>query len=73
MLVNIDDEIIKLIGPLTVDKKEIEESLNLVILTGLEHAVYSGFNGINSEEIEKLKRIYFFRGMLKMLTNTIKK
>lgn len=69
MLVNIDNEIIKLIGPLTVDKKEIEESLNLVILTGLEHAVYSGFNGINSEEIEKLKRKYFHIDMLKMLNN----
>ena len=73
MLVNIDDEIMNLIEPVTVDKNELEDSLNLMILTGLEHAVYSGFNGINSEEVEKLKRIYFFRGMLKMLTNNIKK
>lgn len=30
MLVNIDDEIIKLIEPVTVDKEEIEDSVNLM-------------------------------------------
>ena len=30
MLVNIDNEIMKLIGPLTVDKKEIEDSVNII-------------------------------------------
>ena len=69
MLLNIDDEIIKLIGPATVDKEELEESLNLIILTGLEHVIYSGYKGIKSEEVEKLKRIYFFRGMLKILND----
>lgn len=69
MLLNIDDEIIKLLGAATVDKKEIEESLNLIILTGLENVIYNGYTGIKLEEVEKLKRIYFFRGMLKMLNS----
>ena len=69
MLLNIDDEIIKLLGAATVDKKEIEESLNLIILTGLEYVIYNGYTGIKLEEVEKLKRIYFFRGMLKMLNS----
>lgn len=69
MLLNIDDEIIKLLGAATVDKKEIEESLNLIILTGIEHVIYNGYTGIKLEEVEKLKRIYFFRGMLKMLNS----
>ena len=69
MLVNIDNEIIKLVEPATVDKKEIEESLNLIILTGLEQVIYNGYRGIKLEEVEKLKRMYFFRGMLKILNN----
>jgi len=69
MLLNIDDEIIKLLGAATVDKKEIEESLNLIILTGLENVIYNGYTGIKLEEVEKLKRIYFFRGMLKILND----
>lgn len=69
MLVNIDNEIIKLVEPATVDKKEIEESLNLIILTGLEQVIYNGYNSIKLEEVEKLKRIYFFRGMLKILSD----
>lgn len=69
MLLNIDDEIIKLLRAATVDKKEIEESLNLIILTGLEQVIYNGYNGIKLEEVEKIKRIYFFRGMLKILND----
>lgn len=69
MLVNIDNEIIKLVEPATVDKKEIEESLNLIILTGLEQVIYNGYRGIKLEEVEKLKRMYFFRGMLKILND----
>lgn len=69
MLLNIDDEIIKLLGAATVDKKELEKSLNLIILTGLEHVIYNGYTSIKLEEVEKLKRIYFFRGMLKILND----
>lgn len=69
MLVNIDDEIMKLIGPLTVDKNELEDSLNLIIVTGLEHSIYKGFNLIKLEDVEKLKRKYFFLGMLKILNS----
>jgi hypothetical protein len=67
MLVNIDDEIMNLIEPVTVDKKELEDSLNLMIITGLEHSIYKGFNRIKLEDVEKLKRKYFFLGMLKIL------
>lgn len=67
MLVNIDDEIMKLIEPVTVDKEEIEDSVNLIIITGLEHVIYRGFNRIKLEDVEKLKRKYFFLGMLKIL------
>ena len=69
MLVNIDDEIIKLIEPVTVDKEEIEDSVNLMIITGLEHVIYRGFNRIKLEDVEKLKRKYFFLGMLKILND----
>lgn len=69
MLVNIDDEIMKLIEPVTVDKEEIEDSVNLMIITGLEHVIYRGFNRIKLEDVEKLKRKYFFLGMLKILNN----
>ena len=67
MLVNIDDEIIKLIRPLTVDKEEIEDSVNQILLTGLAYANYRGFGNIKSKEIEKLKRKYFHMEMLKAL------
>lgn len=69
MLVNIDDEIMNLIEPVTVDKKELEDSLNLIIVTGLEHVIYRGFNRIKLEDVEKLKRKYFFLGMLKILNS----
>lgn len=69
MLVNIDNEIMKLIEPLTVDKEELEDSLNLMIITGLEDSIHKGFNRIKLEDVEKLKRKYFFLGMLKMLNN----
>ena len=69
MLVNIDDEIMKLIEPVTVDKEEIEDSVNLMIITGLEHIIYRGFNRIKLEDVEKLKRKYFFLGMLKILND----
>ena len=69
MLVNIDDEIMNLIEPVTVDKKELENSLNLIIVTGLEHSIYKGFNRIKLEDVEKLKRKYFFLGMLKILND----
>lgn len=69
MLVNIDNEIMKLIGPLTVDKKEIEDSVNQILLTGLSYLTYRGFGNINPKEIEKLKRKYFYRGMLKILND----
>lgn len=69
MLVNIDDEIMKLIEPVTVDKEEIEDSVNLMIITGLEHVIYRGFNRIKLEDVEKLKRKYFFLGMLKILND----
>ena len=67
MLVNIDNEIMKLIEPLTVDKKELEDSLNFLIVIGLEDSIYKGFNRIKLEDVEKLKRKYFFLGMLKIL------
>lgn len=67
MLVNIDDEIMKLIEPVTVDKEEIEDSLNFLIVIGLEDSIYKGFNRIKLEDVEKLKRKYFFLGMLKIL------
>lgn len=69
MLVNIDDEIMKLIEPVTVDKEEIEDSVNLMIITGLEHVIYRRFNRIKLEDVEKLKRKYFFLGMLKILND----
>lgn len=69
MLVNIDDEIMKLVEPVTVDKEELEDSLNLMIITGLEHVIYKGFNRIKLEDVEKLKRKYFFLGMLKILND----
>ena len=69
MLVNIDNEIIKLIGPLTVDKKEIENSVNQILLTGLAYATYRGFGNIKPKEIDKLKRKYFHIEMLEMLNN----
>lgn len=69
MLVNIDNEIIKLLGPLTVDEYEIEEFVNQIILTGLAYATYRGFGNIKPNEIEKLKRKYFHIDMLKMLNN----
>ena len=69
MLVNIDDEIMKLVEPITVDKGELEDSLNLIIVTGLEHSIYKGFNRIKLEDVEKLKRKYFFLGMLKILND----
>ena len=69
MLVNIDNEIIKLLGAAGVDKKELEESLNLIIVTGLEHSIYKGFNLIKLEDVKKLKRKYFFLGMLKILNS----
>jgi hypothetical protein len=69
MLVNIDDEIIKLIRPLTVDKKEIEDSVNQILLTGLTYVTNCGFGSIKPEKIEELKRKYFYRGMLKVLND----
>ena len=53
MLVNIDDEIMKLIGPLTVDKKEIEDSVNQILLAGLAYATYRGFRNIKPKDIDK--------------------
>lgn len=67
MLVNIDDEIMKLIGPLTVDKKEIEDSVNQILLAGLAYATYRGFRNIKPRDIDKLKTKYFHIEMLKML------
>ena len=67
MLVNIDNEIMKLIEPLTVDRKELEDSLNFLIVIGLEDSIYKGFNRIKLEDVEKLKRKYFFLGLLKKL------
>lgn len=72
MLVNIDDEIMKLIEPLTVDKKELEDSLNFLIVIGLEDSIYKGFNRIKLEDVEKLKRKYFFLGLLKILNDNKK-
>lgn len=72
MLVNIDNEIMKLIEPLTVDKKELENSLNFLIVIGLEDSIYKGFNRIKLEDVEKLKRKYFFLGLLKILNDNKK-
>ena len=69
MLVNIDNEIMKLLEPITVDKEDLEDSLNLMIITGLEDSIYKGFNRIKLEDVEKLKRKYFFLGMLKILND----
>lgn len=69
MLVNIDNEIMKLIGPLTVDKKEIEDSVNQILLTGLAYATYRGFANAKPKEIDRLKTKYFYKEMLKTLNN----
>lgn len=55
MLVNIDDEILALFETLIKCDEDYEDTINILVLNGIEQVILNGFKGI--EDISKVEEI----------------
>lgn len=64
MNIKIKNSIIEVLRPVTAGDADLERTVNILILNGIEKAIDDGFTGIDMETVEKLQKEHIIENML---------
>lgn len=64
MNIEIKNEIIEVLRPVTDGDADLERTVNILILNGIEKAIDDGFTGIDMETVENLQKEHIIENML---------
>lgn len=64
MNIKIKNSIIEVLRPVTDSDADLERTVNILILNGIEKAIDDGFTGIDMETVEKLQKEHIIENML---------
>lgn len=64
MNIKIKNSIIEVLRPVTNGDADLERTVNILILNGIEKAIDDGFTGIDMETIENLQKEHIIENML---------
>ena len=64
MNIKIKNSIIEILRPVTAGDADLERTVNILILNGIEKAIDDGFTGIDMETVEELQKEHIIENML---------
>lgn len=64
MNIKIKNSIIEILRPVTAGDADLERTVNILILNGIEKAIDDGFTGIDMETVEELQKEHVIKNML---------
>lgn len=64
MNIKIKNSIIEVLRPVTNGDADLERTVNILILNGIEKAIEDGFTGIDMETVENLQKEHVIENML---------
>lgn len=64
MNIKIKNSIIEVLRPVTAGDADLERTVNILILNGIEKAIDDGFTGIDMETVENLQKEHIIENML---------
>lgn len=64
MNIKIKNSIIEVLRPVTNGDADLERTVNILILNGIEKAIDDGFTGIDIETVENLQKEHVIENML---------
>lgn len=64
MNIKIKNSIIEVLRPVTNGDADLERTVNILILNGIEKAIDDGFTGIDIETVEELQKEHIIENML---------
>lgn len=64
MNIKIKNSIIEVLRPFTAGDADLERTVNILILNGIEKAIDDGFTGIDMETVENLQKEHIIENML---------
>lgn len=71
MNVEIANDIIEILRPVTAGDEDLKSTINILILNGIEKNIEDGFTGIELETVEKLQEKHIISRLIKDLTNAL--
>ena len=64
MNIKIKNSMIEVLRPVTNGDADLERTVNILILNGIEKAIEDGFTGIDMETVENLQKEHIIENML---------
>lgn len=71
MNIKIKNSIIEILRPVTAGDADLERTVNILILNGIEKAIDDGFTGIDMETVEELQKEHIIENMLQDALDTL--
>lgn len=71
MNIKIKNSIIEVLRPITAGDADLERTVNILILNGIEKAIDDGFTGIDMETVEKLQKEHIIENMLQNVLDAL--
>lgn len=71
MNIKIKNSIIEVLRPVTAGDADLERTVNILILNGIEKAIADGFTGIDMETVEKLQKEHIIENMLQNVLDAL--
>lgn len=71
MNIKIKNSIIEVLRPVTAGDADLERTVNILILNGIEKAIDDGFTGIDMETVEKLQKEHIIENMLQNVLDAL--
>lgn len=71
MNVEIANDIIEILRPVTAGDEDLKSTINILILNGIEKNIEDGFTGIELETVEKLQEKHVINRLIKDLMDAL--
>lgn len=71
MNVEIANDIIEILRPVTTGDEDLKSTVNILILNGIEKNIEDGFKGIELETVEKLQEKHVINRLIKDLMDAL--
>lgn len=71
MNIEIANDIIEILRPVTAGDEDLKSTINILILNGIEKNIEDGFKGIDLETVEKLQEKHVINRLIKDLMDAL--
>lgn len=71
MNIEISNDIIEILRPVTAGDEDLKSTINILILNGIEKNIEDGFTGIKLETVEKLQEKHIINRLIKDLMDAL--